>query len=260
METTGIYKIESSIKPERVYIGSALDIQERWRLHLSSLKNDKHINSKFQNHYNKYGGNDLTFVTLLGCDLTELIQAEQVFLNVFKPWFNICTIAGSNLGLKRSEKTRKKMSEARNGRPAWNKGKRLSEEHKRKLSESQKGEKSCWFGKNHSEEHKQKIGESQKDKILSEEHKRKIGEAHKGKNISEEHKKRISDALRGEKNHNYGKVFPKETRRKMSEAGKGKKLSEETRKKMSESHKGKRNHFYGEKHSEETKMKMKKFR
>lgn len=57
-----------------------------------------------------------------------------------------------------SEEAKRKMSEARKGKPAWNKGKhglqtawnkgkKLSEEAKRKLSESHKGKSSGMKGK-----------------------------------------------------------------------------------------------------------------
>ena len=42
MKITGIYKIESKLKPERIYIGSAVNISKRWLLHLSRLRRDKH--------------------------------------------------------------------------------------------------------------------------------------------------------------------------------------------------------------------------
>lgn len=42
-------------------------------------------------------------------------------------------------GCKHSEETRKKISEARKGKPAWNKGKKASLETRKKLSESHKG-------------------------------------------------------------------------------------------------------------------------
>ena len=44
----------------------------------------------------------------------------------------------SALGCTRTEETRRKMSETRKGRPAWNKGKTLSEEARKHMSEGQK--------------------------------------------------------------------------------------------------------------------------
>ena len=52
-----------------------------------------------------------------------------------------CSIGGEKgaLGCRRSEETRRKISETKKGRPAWNKGKSHSEETKKKLSEAKKG-------------------------------------------------------------------------------------------------------------------------
>ena len=78
-----------------------------------------------------------------------------------------------NKGKKRSDETRRKLSEAKKGeknpnygKPAWNKGKPLSADHKNRLSEA----------------HKDQIPWS-KGKKFSEEHKKRLRESHKGKNI-----------------------------------------------------------------------------
>ena len=78
-----------------------------------------------------------------------------------------------NKGKKRSDETRRKLSEVKKGennpnygKPAWNKGKKFSEETRKKMRES----------------HKDQIPWS-KGKKFSEEHKKKLSEANKGKNI-----------------------------------------------------------------------------
>ena len=38
MKISGIYKIESKLKPERIYIGSTININIRWNKHLTDLK------------------------------------------------------------------------------------------------------------------------------------------------------------------------------------------------------------------------------
>lgn len=146
----GIYKIQSLIKPNRIYIGSAVDLMNRWRCHLSDLKFKKHRNAKLQRHYNKYGISDLQFSILIECEKDELLKIEQYFIDSQNPYFNICKIAGRTSGYKHPESVKKKMripktedhkkrlSEARLGKEPWNKGRRdlpsLSEEHKHKLS------------------------------------------------------------------------------------------------------------------------------
>src|ERR1035437_7496791 len=98
IRTTGIYEIKSIIKPERFYIGSAENIYKRWWYHTYRLGRNEHENSKLQNHYNKYGKNDLIFSVILSCEKSDLLSTEQFFLDSYKPYFNICTKAGSGAG------------------------------------------------------------------------------------------------------------------------------------------------------------------
>lgn len=111
MISSGIYKIQSIIKPERCYIGSAVNINKRWKQHISELKLNNHGNKKIQNHTNKYGIDDLKFYVIENCDNNKLIQREQIFIDALNPYFNICKIAGSCLGIKRSIETCNKISE-----------------------------------------------------------------------------------------------------------------------------------------------------
>jgi len=112
MKVTGIYKIESKLKPERVYTGSAVNMKQRWIRHLSDLKLNKHHSIKLQRHYNKYGQSDLIFIIIELCFPEFLTAREQYYINKLKPYFNICKIAGSSLGRNVSEETRKKLSES----------------------------------------------------------------------------------------------------------------------------------------------------
>jgi group I intron endonuclease len=108
MKISGIYKIQSQIKPDRIYIGSAIDINDRWRCHLKDLRKKKHSNIKLQNHFNRYGETDFQFSILLGCNKEDLIKIEQYFIDSYNPYFNICKIAGNCLGVKRSDETKQK--------------------------------------------------------------------------------------------------------------------------------------------------------
>jgi len=178
MKISGIYQIQSKLKPERKYIGSAVNIQGRWDVHLSVLKRNKHHSGKLQNHFNKYGETDLHFSILLGCLKEDLLKTEQYFLDSYNPWFNICKIAGSQLGLKRTEDSKQKMSNKAMG-------------HKRNL------------GRKHSETAKTKMR-----KPKSEETKKKMSIAKKGKpriNFSEETRKKMSNIRMGVKRGNYNK-------------------------------------------------------
>lgn len=140
MNTSGIYKIESKIKPERIYIGSAVRIGHRLTNHLHDLRKNKHDNQRLQNHFNKYGESDLQFSVLLGCEKEDLIKIEQYFIDSYRPWFNILKIAGSTIGHETSEETRKKISIANKGNK-YCLGRILSEESRRKMREAKLGKK-----------------------------------------------------------------------------------------------------------------------
>ena len=94
----GIYQIQSIIKPDKIYIGSSVDIGRRWRAHLSKLSLNKHPNIKLQNHYNKYGKLDLIFSVLIQCDVDSLISTEQFYIDELHPWFNIVLKVNDNIG------------------------------------------------------------------------------------------------------------------------------------------------------------------
>lgn len=53
----------------------------------------------------------MVFSVLLGCDKEDLLKVEQFFLDVYNPWFNIYKTAGSPWGHKKSEETKRKISE-----------------------------------------------------------------------------------------------------------------------------------------------------
>jgi len=138
MNVSGIYKIQSKVKPNRIYIGSAINIFSRWRQHLNELNRNKHHNLILQNHYNKYGRDDLQFSILLSCDKEDLLKIEQYFLDSYKTYFNICKIAGNHLGIKYSKESRERCSKSHIGKPSNRRGTKTSEETKRKQSDAKK--------------------------------------------------------------------------------------------------------------------------
>jgi group I intron endonuclease len=179
MKVSGIYRIRSIIKPERVYIGSATLICNRWRVHKYELKRNTHHSNKLQKHYNKYGLEDLIFEIIQVCNIKDLINIEQFYLDNLNPYFNECKSAKTRLGSKASIETKQKMSIAHKGKKqkpiseetrqnmsiahiGFKKSKETIEKHSLSMIGKNKGGTTWNKGKHQSQKWKDRIGEANK--------------------------------------------------------------------------------------------------
>lgn len=122
----------------------------------------------------------------------------------------------ANLGKKRTDEARARMSVASTGRKA-------SKETREKLRILHTGSK-------RSPETCKRISLGNMGKVMSEEARRKLSVAHTGKKLSAEHCRKIGDRTRGKK-------LGEEHKQRIGLANKGKKHNEESKKKMSENRK-----------------------
>lgn len=209
MRISGIYKI-INLANKKIYVGSAVDIKARWRQHKNRLRKHTHENFHLQNAWNKYGEKNFVFELIEELiERKKLIEREQYWLDRYCSYrsengYNILCTAGSPLGRKLSEETKKKISKTHTG-------KILSDETKRKLSEINKGKK-------HTKETRKKISESHRGE----------NNPFYGKKHSVETKRKLSERKKGKNNPNYGKppwnlgISPKdETKEKISKANSG---------------------------------------
>mgnify|MGYP006921431096 CR=1 FL=1 len=116
---TCIYKISSTVKPERFYIGSAKNFNVRIGVHKCQLIKNNHHSVKLQRHVNKYGLDDLAFTVLEVCSFDGILKREQYYIDSLNPYFNSNPIAGSNQGRvfgKMRKEHAKKISESLKGR------------------------------------------------------------------------------------------------------------------------------------------------
>jgi group I intron endonuclease len=172
MNISGIYQIQSKVKPKRVYIGSAVNMKKRWWTHIHSLKFNNHHSIKLQRHFNKYGIDDLVFIIIEPCFSEFLTIREQYYMNKLKPYFNCALTAGSVLGIKKSEECKAKMR-----RP-------MKEETKQKIREARmRQENPRPKGSKQSEETKQKLRLINLGKKVSEETKLKMSKSQKNRRI-----------------------------------------------------------------------------
>lgn len=144
-KVSGVYKITSKVHPERCYIGRSVVIWFRWNEHKRLLRRNEHESPILQNHYNKYGLDDLEFSILEICLPVFLETIEQYYIDhdIFKGYFNVCKVAGNCTGVKQSEETRQKRRLANLGKKRGP----CTEEHKLHMSQSRKGRPNFFKGK-----------------------------------------------------------------------------------------------------------------
>jgi len=142
---SGIYLLHNSVNGKQ-YIGSGQNLSARLSSYYypSKLLDKRHI----FNSILKYGHDNFSVVILeiLGYkDSTvkaNLTMKEQYYIDLYKPILNINTIAGSTLGFKHTDETKKIIAEFR-------KGKSLSKETRERLSILFSGELNPFWGKIH---------------------------------------------------------------------------------------------------------------
>ncbi len=100
-----------------MYIGSAVNVRQRWYGHLSKLRRGSHSNAKLQNAWVKYGEQAFEFMVVHPVeDKRALITWEQFWIDRLKPHYNICLVAGSTLGRKLSPEVVERVAAANRGR------------------------------------------------------------------------------------------------------------------------------------------------
>jgi group I intron endonuclease len=114
--TSGIYKIVC-LPTGKVYVGSAMNLQQRWREHRTRLALGKHENAYLQNAWNKYGATAFEFVIIEEILIPFLIEREQYWIDKLccydrRKGYNLSPTAGSCLGMKHSEERRRNSSES----------------------------------------------------------------------------------------------------------------------------------------------------
>lgn len=152
LKKSGIYKIVNTVNG-KIYIGSAKSFIVRFRLHKSDLILNRHRNGHLQNAWNKYGKKNFKFIIIEVIEnptKKKLDSREQYWMNFYDvtnrdKGYNISTKAGSQLGFKHSEATKRKLSKI-------HKSKRFKPFIKRLIKSG--------YRPKHSKEERQKLSES----------------------------------------------------------------------------------------------------
>lgn len=166
---SGIYKI-INLANGKFYIGSAIDLNHRWKTHIWLLERQKHRNKYLQSAWNLYGSECFNFEIIETCCKEFLLVREQFYIDITNCCdrnigYNLYKIAGSPQGHSRSEAVKEKQRLAMTGF----KHTEASIEKMRKIHS------------NRSLETKLKLSKSKMGHKVSAETRAKIGLANKGK-------------------------------------------------------------------------------
>lgn len=138
---SGIYTIRSIID-NKIYVGKAVNVNERLNSHKSDLRNNRHVNCHLQNAFNLRGESNFEFDLLMDCEREYLCSWENYWCNMLNTHndrfgYNLypTTPNGtSKLTEKSVEKRTKTRRENAEKRGYW-----VSEEHKERVRKEKKG-------------------------------------------------------------------------------------------------------------------------
>src|SRR3712207_3226582 len=102
--SSGVYQIRCAAT-NKIYVGSALDLRERWYRHRWSLRRGRHRNPHLQAAWDKYGESAFDIAILELVAAPELLRKEQEWIERTRCaersiGFNIYTTAGSPGGAR----------------------------------------------------------------------------------------------------------------------------------------------------------------
>lgn len=176
----------------KTYVGQTHNLRRRMRDHLKRLRAGNHSNRHLQRAFLRYGEPAFSLTILEECQVDALTGREQAWIDTVPVSlrYNLAPVAGSTLGVKYSDASRKAMSEARKGRviryePAESRRRSEALIERNKDPAFRALVSSKLKGRKQSEGQIAKLSATRKGRKLSEAHKRAIGEAAKRKRSPE---------------------------------------------------------------------------
>ena len=121
-KASGVYQI-LCVPTGKVYVGSSLNIAERWWEHRWDLRRQTHHSRYLQRAWDKYGEEAFEFSVLEYVDNQDvLMEREQAWMDMTRCYerdygYNLSREVGTTRGVKHSNEARAKMSAARKGKP-----------------------------------------------------------------------------------------------------------------------------------------------
>lgn len=192
---SGIYIIRNLIN-QKSYVGSSVNLRDRFDNHRALLRKKTHRNVKLQRAFNKYGIDSFVFEVIEFCPEVGLLEREQAYIDELgiDTLYNIVAIAGRPPVFERTVKFRENMRRIKTGVTHTEEARRnmsiaqqnrrpLAPEVAQRVSEATRAAKT---GTVHSEESKQKMSASHKGKKLSKETREKMSAYRRGRKMSNE--------------------------------------------------------------------------
>jgi len=100
-----VYKITNTLTGD-FYVGSSTNLYKRYHTHINHMRNGIKSCVLLNRAAKKYGEENFSFEILSKCPIEYVLKLEQWFISNLKPKYNVAKIAGSNLGIKRTEETK----------------------------------------------------------------------------------------------------------------------------------------------------------
>ena len=154
-----------NVKNNKMYIGSTVDYEKRYRAHINGLRGCYHDNKKMEQEFHEFGEESFVFRILCTTESEEErfgIEASIIQkLKTYKHGYNL-SVDGRGRYLI-SYETREKMRYNSLGKRNPFYGRKHTDETKKLLSEyasTRTGEKNSFYGKTHSKETLKKISDS----------------------------------------------------------------------------------------------------
>jgi group I intron endonuclease len=151
----GVYQIKNKLN-EKVYIGSSVNVENRWYQHKKFLRDNSHCNEYLQNSWNTHKEESFEFTIL------EVLEEEKELFIKEQYWIDIC-----------SSFIRDKGYNIQQYAGSGNRGICFTQQHKDKIRDSR-------IGKKHSIETKNKIGKISKNRFPTEDTRKKLSSCKKG--------------------------------------------------------------------------------
>lgn len=125
-QLSGIYRILNKINGN-CYIGSSLNVEKRYKHHLSTLRHNSSRCSILQKAFNKYGEDNFEFQVILCCKPEYRLYYEQQLIRELNSYSKESKdkIRKAKQNTTLSQETIKKMSEAKKGKP-WSEKRRAA--------------------------------------------------------------------------------------------------------------------------------------